>query len=306
MSKKYQRSRPKADQPRAEKIKYMNRKKTRIGLLHTTIRGDEKLLISAALRRNVNLQIIDVREQIFAPAYQSHDFDIMLERCVSTTKGTLAAEFFENIGIPVVNSLQVARICDNKFITSLVLEKAGVPTPAFALAFGEEQSKAAISRIGGYPVVLKPLSGSWGRLLARINDADALEAVIEQKTTLGGPHHHAFYFQKYIEKPGRDIRINVIDGQVVAAIYRQSNHWITNTARGAVALPCEVDKKLEKIAVKASEAIGEGLFGIDVFETKDGYTVNEVNHTMEFKNVQKVTGLDVAGAIIDYCIKRSK
>ena len=282
------------------------KKKIKLAILHTTIRADEKLLIEAAKSRGVHLETVDVREQIFDPAHQKFDFDIILERCVSTTKGTLAAEFFENIGIPVVNSLQVARICDNKFITSLVLEKAGVPTPAFALAFGEEQAKTAVSRIGGYPVVLKPISGSWGRLLARINDDDALEAVIEQKTTLGGPHHHAFYFQRYIEKPGRDIRINVIGGQVFAAIYRQSNHWITNTARGAVAMPCEVDEKLEKIAVKAADAIGEGIFGIDVFETKDGYMVNEVNHTMEFKNVQRVTGLDVAGAIIDYCIKRSK
>lgn len=281
------------------------KKKIKLAILHTTIRGDEKLLIEAAGNHGVDLEIIDVREQILAPS-QKFDFAVILERCVSTTKGMHAAEFFENIGIPVVNSLQVARICDNKFITSLILEKAGVPTPAFALAFGQDQAKTAVSQIGGYPVVLKPLSGSWGRLLAKINDSDSLEAVIEQKSILGGPHHHAFYFQKYIEKPGRDIRINVIGSKVVAAIYRQSDHWITNTARGAVALPCQVDKNLEKIALKTAEAIGKGIIGIDVFETKDGYLVNEVNHTMEFKNVQRVTGIDVAGKIIEYCISRIK
>lgn len=281
-------------------------KKIRIGLLHTTIRGDEKLLIEAMGRHGVDFEAVDVREQIFDPKNHNFDFNVMLERCVSTTKGILAAEFFETLGLPVINSISVARICDNKFLTSHILIKAGIPTPDFSLVFNEEMAKIAVSQVGGYPVVLKPISGSWGRLLAKINDDDALEAVIEQKTTLGGPHHHAFYFQKYIEKPGRDIRINVIGGQVVAAIYRQSNHWITNTARGAVALPCKVDKKLQKIAVKAAEAIGEGIFGIDIFETKDGYMVNEVNHTMEFKNVQRVTGIDVAGKIIEYCISRIK
>ena len=214
-----------------------------------------------------------------------------------------ALEFFESIDIPTVNSLKVARTCENKFTTSLALVKNKVPTPRFALVFSEEQAKSAITEMGGYPVVLKPVSGSWGRLVAKINSPDALEAIIEQKTTLGGPHHHAFYIQQYVEKPGRDIRIHVIGGQVIAAIYRKSSHWITNTARGAEALPCPIDKDLADIAQKAGDAIGRGVLGIDVFETNSGYVVNEVNHTMEFKNVQRVTGIDIAGCILDYCIR---
>ncbi len=277
-------------------------KKTKIGLLHTTIRGDEKLLIEAAGSHGIDLEIIDVREQVFDPLRHNFDFDIVLERCVSTVKGMHALEFFESIDIPTVNSLKVARICENKFTTSLALVKKKVPTPEFSLVFSEEQAKKAITKMGGYPVVLKPVSGSWGRLVAKINSPDALEAIIEQKTTLGGPHHHAFYIQQYIEKPGRDIRIHVIGGQVIAAIYRKSSHWITNTARGAEALPCPIDKNLADIAQKAGDSIGRGVLGIDVFETNSGYVVNEVNHTMEFKNVQRVTGIDVAGCILDYCI----
>lgn len=277
-------------------------KKTKVGLLHTTIRGDEKLLIEAAAKRDVNLQIIDVREQIFDPLHHGFDFNIALERCVSTVKGMHALEFFESIEVPTINSLEVARVCENKFTTSLALVKNKVPTPEFALVFSEEQAKSAIDKMGGYPIVLKSVSGSWGRLIAKINDSHSLEAVIEQKTTLGGPHHHAFYIQKYVEKPGRDIRIHVIGGEVIAAIYRQSSHWVTNTARGAEALPCQIDKDLASIAKMAGDAIGCGVLGIDVFETDSGYVVNEVNHTMEFKNVQRVTGIDVAGCIIDYCI----
>jgi len=151
-------------------------------------------------------------------------------------------------------------------------------------------------------VVIKPVSGSWGRLVARVNDEHALEAVIEQKTVLGSPAHHAIYIQEYIEKPGRDIRIHVIGGKVIAAIYRQSSHWVTNTARGAQAHPCKIDRDLEKIALYTGEAIGKGILGIDIFETEKGYLVNEVNHTMEFKNVQRVTEIDVAGYIMNYCI----
>lgn len=281
-------------------------KKIRIGLLHTTIRGDEKLIIEAMGRHGVDFEVVDVREQIFDSNNHNFDFNVMLERCVSTVKGTHALEFFTSIGIPTVNSLAVAQVCENKFATSLALVRCWVPTPRFAMVFGEEQAKKAIAGLGGYPVVIKPVSGSWGRLVARVNDEHALEAIIEQKTVLGSPAHHAIYIQQYVEKPGRDIRIHVIGGKVIAAIYRKSSHWITNTARGAEAFPCSINKDLEKIAKMAGDAIGEGIFGIDIFETKDGYMVNEVNHTMEFKNVQRVTGIDVAGKIIEYCISRIK
>lgn len=280
----------------------MKLKKSKIGLLHTTIRGDEKLLIEAAQKRAIDLSLIDVREQIFDSLAEKPKLDIVLERCMSTVKGMHAVEFYESMGILAVNPLSIATVCENKFLTSLALVRHHVPTPRFVLAFSEERSKKAVREMGGYPVVIKPVSGSWGRLVARINDEHALEAVLEQKETLGGPHHHAFYIQQYVEKPGRDIRIHVIGGRVVAAIYRASSHWVTNTARGAQALPCQIDTELEKIAKKAGDAIGEGILGIDVFETNNGYVVNEVNHTMEFKNVQRVTGIDIAGTILDYCL----
>ncbi|MBI1919294.1 lysine biosynthesis protein LysX [Candidatus Microgenomates bacterium] len=278
----------------------------KLGLLHTTIRGDEKLLIDGAKRRNVDLQVVDVREQIFDPLFYKTRFNVVLERCLSTVKGTHVIEFFENIGVPTVNTLRIARLCGDKFATSLVLARNKIPTPRFALVFGEEQAKLAVSELGGFPVVIKPVSGSWGRLVARINDMHALEAIIEQKTMLGGPHHQAIYIQKYVEKPGRDIRVHVIGGKVIAAIYRKSNHWITNTARGAEAVPCQIDADLKAISIKTGKATGEGVLGLDVFETKSGYVVNEVNHTIEFKNVQRVTGIDIAGAILDYCLKVAK
>lgn len=279
-----------------------NRIFMKLAILHSTIRAEEKLLMEASKERKIDIVLIDIRDQIFNPATYKVDFDIALERSVSSVKGMYATQFLESLGVPVVNTSRIAAICQDKFLTSLSLKRAGVPTPKFALVFSERQAIEAVEELGGYPVVVKPNLGSWGRLVAKVNDQDALEAIIEQKTTLGGPHHQAIYVQEYIEKPGRDIRIHVIGGKVIAAIYRQSEHWITNTARGAEAIACKIDNELSVIAEKAAGSIGVGVLGLDILETKTGYVANEVNHTMEFKNVQRVTKIDIAGTILNYCM----
>ncbi len=274
-----------------------------IGLLHSTIRGDEKLIIDAAKKKKVEINLIDVRTEIFNRETYKVDFDVALERCVSTVKGMHAARFFESINIPVVNSSSVATVCEDKFLTSLVLQKAKVPTPKFALVFTPEQAMEAINQLGGFPVVIKPPLGSWGRLLAKVNDIDALEAILEHKDVLGSPHQKAFYIQQYVKKPGRDIRAYVFGGKTIAAVYRDSPHWITNTARGGVASNCPVTKELREISEKTSKTIGGGILSLDIFETDDGLQINEVNHTTEFKNSEKPTGVSISGAIVDYCVR---
>lgn len=287
-----------------KKIGGSNMKKIRLCLLHNTIRGDEKLLIDAAKRLKVDLDVVDITSLVLHPK-RKFNFDVVLDRCISTTKGIHAGIFFEGLGIPFVNNVRIEQICEDKFATSMALSKTRVPTVPFAMAFNMEQAKNAIDLMGGYPVVIKPTIGSWGRLVNKINDDDALEAILEHKETFAGPIHKSFYLQKYIEKPGRDIRIHNIGGKIIAAIYRKSAHWITNTACGAQPLPCRIDRDLERLAKLTGRAIGNGIFGIDIFETKEGLLVNEVNHKLEFKNVQRVTGVDVAGKIIKYCIEQA-
>jgi len=275
----------------------------RIALIHSTLRGDEKLIIQSAQERGMELELIDIRTQVLNPDTYTPDFELALERCISTVKGDYAIQYLEALGIPVVNSSQVARVCEDKFTTSLLLDQAGVLTPKFALAFGLEESLTAVEQLGGFPVVLKPALGSWGRLLSKINDADALEALIEHKDFLGGPQHKAYYFQQYIKKPGRDIRAFVIGGETICAIYRDSSHWITNTARGGVATNCPVAAELSDLCYRASTAVGGGILAMDVFETSDGLSINEINHTMEFKNSEVPTGVSISGEIIEYCLK---
>ncbi len=279
---------------------------TRIAILHSTIRGDEKLLIKALKDRNVDYRLIDVRKEVFNPETFEVDFDIALNRSVSTVKGMYAVMFLESMGVKCVNSYDVSRICEDKFYTSLVLSQHNVSTVDFAMVFTEDQAKEAVEDLGGYPVVLKSPLGSWGRLMAKIDTPETLEALIEHKQFLGYPQQKAYYLQAFVEKGGRDIRVNVMNGRVVTAIYRKSPHWITNTARGGRAENCEITSELEDICLRAAEAVGGGILAIDVFETEDGLTINEINHTMEFKNSEEPTGVSISGEIVDTCLEIAK
>ena len=180
-----------------------------------------------------------------------------------------------------------------------------VPTPKARIAFTVESALQAIEDLG-YPVVLKPNIGSWGRLIARVNDRQAAEAILEHKEILGSFHHSIFYIQEYVEKPNRDIRSFVIDGETICAIYRYSEHWKTNTALGGKAVNCPVDAEVRDLSERAAEAVGGGVLAIDLMETSDGMTVNEVNYTMEFRNSSAPTGVDIPERIVDYLIKVAK
>lgn len=275
----------------------------KLAILHSTVRAEEKLLMAAARERGVFAELVDVRSWNMNPAAFQASFDIALERSVSTVKGNYAVRFLESIGVKVINSSTVAATCQDKYYTSLALKKAGVPTPRFSMVFTEAAARKAVEELGGFPVILKPPMGSWGRLLAKINDVDALEAVLEHKNVLGSPEQKAYYLQEYIKKPGRDIRAFVIGGKTICAIYRNSSHWITNTARGGVAENCPVTPELADTCRRASDAVGGGILAMDVFETEGGYSINEINHTMEFRNSETPTGVSISGAMIDYCLE---
>ena len=272
-----------------------------IGLVYSIIRTDEKLLIKAAEKLGIKIKLIGLEKTVLNPDTYQVNFDVILIRSVSSVMGLEAAKFFESLDIPVINNSVVASICENKFATSLILKKFKVPTLKFAMVFDLPQAFEAVKQLGGFPVVIKPIHGSWGRLVTKINDKDSLEAVLEHKHVLGSPYHKVYYIEEYIEKPGRDIRAFVINGKAVAAIYRNSFHWITNTARGSQVSNCPINNNLADICQQASEAVGGGVLAMDIFETKEGLKVNEINHTMEFKNSEEPTGVSISGLIMKYC-----
>jgi len=276
----------------------------KIGLLYSRVRVEEKMLFDALDARGIPYDRIDDRDVEFDLQNPGHwrDYDVILERCINHSRALFALKILNDWGIPSVNTAYVADVCGNKLVTSSQLVKAGVPTTRIKIAFTPYSAIKAIEEFG-YPVVLKPAVGSWGRLLSKINDREAAEAVLEHKEILGSYHHSIFYIQEFIRKPGRDIRAFVVGDETIAAIYRGSEHWITNTARGGQATNCPVTPELNKLCVAASRAVGGGITGVDVMEDPErGYLVNEVNYTIEFRNSIATTGVDIPNRIIDYVL----
>ena len=278
----------------------MNPGSMKIGLLHSLIRKEEKLLIEAFKNAGIEPIMIDDR-QLIMDFHHAPDVDLLVERSINHSRALHALRLFESAGVRCINSHKVAQICGDKLLTTAALKDSGVAQPECRVAFTEESALQAIEELG-YPVVLKPAVGSWGRLLSKINDRDAAETVLEHKTVLGSYHHSIFYIQQYIEKKGRDIRSFVIGDECIAAIYRTSDHWITNTARGATASKCEVSAEIAEISLAAATAVGGGIVAIDLFESDDGLLVNEVNYTMEFRNSIDTTGVDIPQCVASYVI----
>jgi [lysine-biosynthesis-protein LysW]--L-2-aminoadipate ligase len=266
---------------------------------------EEKLLIGALEQRGVEYDIVDDGDLLLDLAGADERwrrYDAVLCRSVSQSRGLALMYVLEHWGVSVFNSATVTATCNDKLLTTLALLRAGVPTPRTMIAFTPEAAIQGIEALG-YPAVLKPVTGSWGRLLARVNDRDAAEAVLEHQETLGSYQHHIRYIQEHVDKPGRDIRAFVVGDRTVCAIYRTSEHWVTNTARGAVATNCPVTDELNDLCVRAGHAVGGGILAVDVFEDRErGLVVNEINATMEFRNSIAPTGVDIPGAMLDYVL----
>jgi len=281
----------------------------RLAILTSRIRVEEKLLIEALRRRAVDFDIIDDGELLLdlsRPDERWRQYDAVLCRSLSQSRGLAVLNVLEYWGITVFNSVAVTATCNDKLLTTLALLHAGIPTPRTLLAFDPQTTIRGIETLG-YPVVLKPTNGSWGRLLARVNDRDAAEAILEHQETLGSYQHHVHYVQEYIDKPQRDIRAFVVGERTICAIYRTSVHWVTNTARGAVASNCPVTPELDRLCVRAAQAVGGGILAIDVLEDPErGLLVNEINATMEFRNSIAPTGVDIPNAMLDYVLSRTR
>lgn len=276
----------------------------KVAFLYSRIRVEEKLMVKALDARGVDYDLIDVRTTIFDLGNPEpwRKYDVVIERCVSHTRAVSILQVLNAWGIPTVNTAHVAQVCGSKLETTAALFENNVPSPAVKMAVSTASALEAIEEMG-YPVVLKPAMGSWGRLLAKVNDREAAEAILEHKETLGSVHHAIFYIQEYIEKPERDLRTFVVNGETIAGITRHSKHWITNTARGGQSENLIITDEIHELSSAAAAAVGGGVVAVDLLERPDGsLTINEVNYTMEFRNSIKPSGVDIPGKIIEYAL----
>lgn len=269
-----------------------------LGLLCAQVGVEEKLLMQEASRRGLNVIKADLRNLIFG--LENHfSFDLVLARDFLHPRDLCALFLLERAGIRTVNSYDVARRCADKVSISKILRKNSIPTPDVLVAFTPESALAAIERLG-YPVILKPAVGTWGRLLAKINDRESAEAVLEHKDSLGSYYHSIFYIQKYIPKPGRDIQAIIVGDEVICAVYRSGKHWITHADRGAKIENCLITTELRALCWKAAQAVGGGVLAIDLMESSDGLMVHEVNGIGEFRDLIAPTEVNIAAKILDY------
>lgn len=276
-----------------------------MGILCSRIRPEEKAIFRALTAQGVSFDRLD-EENLFLYLHANglaRKYSLIWSRLLSHTRALYLLSILNGWGTPTVNDYRTVLTCGDKVLTSQALIGHGLPTPHTVVAFGAEAALEAMEEMG-YPVVLKPAVGSWGRLLSKVNDRETAEALLAHKTVLGGPGHSVFYIQKYVEKPGRDIRVMVVGDEAIYAIYRRSSHWITNTARGAEALACPLTPEIAELALCAARAVGGGILAVDLLEDADGrLLVSEVNHTPEFHGAMQVVEIDIAGKMADYVVR---
>jgi len=282
---------------------------TRVTILFDIIRWEEKALYEAGRKLDVEVEMVDVKEKAFnlSGGCGGEFGDIALQRSVSYYRNLHTTAYLEYKGVRVVNSLNTAIITGNKMFTTLVLQKNRIPTPKTVVAFTSETAMKVFKDEFNGRAVLKPVSGSWGRMVALLNDEAAAQAVLEDRDYMY-PMYQVYYLQEYVQRPPRDIRVFVVGEEVVAGIYRYQpeGDWRTNTARGGRAVKCEITGEMRELALRAAKAVGGGVFGVDMMETPNGLTVHEVNNTTEFKNTVPATGVDIPRIIMEYAIKEAR
>ena len=286
-----------------------NNKKTSFFILYDQLRWEEKSLIDAAKKKDIKLEVINCRENSIDLDKDEFTYcdDIILQRCVSYYNNLHSTAAFEGLGAKMINSLYTAIMCGNKLFTHMELAKSGIAIPKAFCAFSNQSAMDILNK-NGYPKVIKPVVGSWGRMVALLKDKEAAEAVIEDREHMY-PLYHVFYFEEFVKRPPRDIRCIVVGNKVVAAIYRYSgdNEWKTNMALGGKAEACKVTNEMEDLCLKVAKTLKGEILGVDLMESdENGLLVHEVNNTTEFKNTVRVTEIDIPSLIMDHMVNTNK
>jgi len=278
-----------------------------LSILYDTIRWEEKVLFDAGKKKGADIKMVDCKNLFLNLDQTKENFGTVIQRCVSYYRSLHSTAALEGKGVNVINCLNTSIFAGNKLFTHMLLQKNGIPTPFSTVAFSEESALAALES-QGYPMVLKPTVGSWGRLIALLKDRDSAEGIMESRERMY-PIYQVYYLEEFVQRPPRDIRAIMIGDKVVAAIYRYSgdSQWKTNMALGGRAEECKVTKELEDVCVRAKNAVQGQIVGVDLMESKEkGLLVHEVNNTTEYKNTVRVTGVDIPALMIDYALQSRK
>ncbi len=280
----------------------------KLAILYSIISPENKMILESAAKRGITLQRVQDSTISMEITVPSREYDGILQRSSSYARTLYSSFYYEQMGTFVCNPYRAHQLCGDKFLASVLLGKAGIPTPRTFGAFTPDAAKEAAKKLG-FPLVMKPVFGSWARLVHKLNDDEALDAELESREEMGHAFQKVYYLQEHINKPGRDIRAFVVGNECIGAIYRNATEksgWITNTGRGGTASNCPLTPELREIVLKAANVFGEGIYGVDLMESERGFVVHEVNHTTEFRNSVEPTGVDIPGKMVDYFVNRAK
>lgn len=282
---------------------------TSISLFFDQIRFEEKSILRAGERKGVKITPVDAKRLYIDVVKRKANVklgNVALQRCISYFRALHLSASLEHLGVLVINPFKVILTCGNKLFTTLALTKAGVPMPKTTVAFTSDSVIDFLENTG-YDAVLKPVVGSWGRFVSPLKDKESAEAILESREFMH-PLYQVYYIQERVRRPPRDIRATVIGDRVVAAIYRVAppDKWKTTIARGGRGEICKITPELEEVTLKAAKAVGGGILGVDLMESRDGLLVHDVNHTVEFGATVSATKVDIPGLIVDYAIAQVK
>ena len=280
---------------------------SKVCIVFDRLRAEEKMLQKESSDLGHDAVMLDAKiTQINTDSKRAdYDFgDVVLERCVSYFRGLHFTASLEFMDVPVLNKFDVASVCGNKMFMTLLLKKYNVPTPKTYFSFSSESASENIEKVG-YPLVIKPVIGSWGRGVMPLKDKDTTDAIFEIREITDSPHDRIYYLQEMINRPPRDIRVITVDNRPIAAMYRKSSGGFkTNIALGADPELCEITNEIEDLAVRASKAMGGGILGIDMMEdNKRGLVVHEVNNTVEFKGLSRVAKQNIPKEMVEFALR---
>ncbi len=278
-----------------------------VTILYDTIRWEEKALYEAGKKKDINIQMVNCKKLSLDLEKPPEEYGTVIQRCVSYYRNLHSTAALEGLGVNVINCLNTGIFAGNKLFTHMLLKKQNVPTPYATVAFSKDAALEALDE-QGYPKIIKPTVGSWGRLISKLNDKDSAEGIIDSREKMY-PIYQVHYLEEFVKRPPRDIRAIMVGDKIVAAIYRTSGNgsWKTNMALGGIAEECKVTPEMEEMCIKAKNAVQGKIVGVDLMESDErGLVVHEVNNTTEYKNTVRVCGVDIPSLMLDYALKQGK
>lgn len=282
-----------------------------LGIVLNRVSFEEKQIILACKELGINVEQIK-NEELFLQLNSEKDphikSDIILQRSLSAVRAVYSTAILETKGYKVINNYNTISISADKLLTTLLFEKYKIPNPRTFAGFTAHSVLNSVEKYLKYPMVTKPILGSWGRMVAKIESYNQLSSIVESKEVMGDLFQKIHYFQEFIDAPQlnpnnpADIRVFYLGGECIAAMgrFRPEKDFRSNIALGGSAKKLEIDSEMVSISKKVAEALQAEMLGVDLMITEKGYVCIEANAVPGFEGIANATGINIGKQIAEY------